>query len=208
RNLKLLAFVPEGWMTWTANKPLRTPADFEGLRIRTMTSDMAAATFRAYGAEPQQTPFSQVYSDLQLNKIDAQTNPVFAIEEMDFYEVQSTLTVARPAQFISSVVTNGDWYKGLPETQQRWLDNALREVAEVAWKAQERLNQARLESMVEAGQLEVVQLNDDERAAFAQASRQVREDYVAATGERGREILKRIQQLVDSLEQATADEAG
>ncbi len=208
RNLKLLAFVPEGWMTWTANKPLRTPADFEGLRIRTMTSDMAAATFRAYGAEPQQTPFSQVYSDLQLNKIDAQTNPVFAIEEMDFYEVQSTLTVARPAQFISSVVTNGDWYKGLPETQQRWLDNALREVAEVAWKAQERLNQARLESMVEAGQLEVVRLNDDERAAFAQASRQVREDYVAATGERGREILKRIQQLVDSLEQATADEAG
>lgn len=70
-------------MTWTANKPLRSPADFQDLRIRTMTSDMAAASYRAYGAQPEQTPFSQVYTDLQLRKIDAQANPVFAIEEME-----------------------------------------------------------------------------------------------------------------------------
>ncbi|MBW7470642.1 TRAP transporter substrate-binding protein DctP [Marinobacter sp. M216] len=200
RNLKLLAFVPEGWMAWTANKPLRTPADFEGLRIRTMTSDMAAATYRAYGAKPSQTPYSQVYSDLQLRQIDAQTNPIFAIEEMNFYEVQSTLTDARPAQFISSLVTNGDWYKALPAKQQQWLDSALAEVAEVSWKTQEELNQTRLESMLEAGDIKVVRLTESERAAFAEASKPVHQDYMDATGERGSEILKRIRQLVETLE--------
>lgn len=200
RNLKLLAFVPEGWMAWTANKPLRTPSDFEGLRFRTMTSNMAAATFQAYGAEPSQTPYSQVYSDLQLRQIDGQTNPVFAIEEMNFYEVQSTMTLAQPAQFVSSLVTNGDWFRSLPEKEQQWLENAVSDVAEVAWKTQEELNRARLESMLEAGELKVVRLNDEERAAFAKASEPVHQAYVDATGERGSEILKRIRQLVETLE--------
>ncbi|MBW4933958.1 TRAP transporter substrate-binding protein [Marinobacter sp. F4206] len=211
RNLKLLAFVPEGWMAWTANKPLRTPADFQGLRIRTMTSDMAAATYRAYGAEPSQIPYSQVYSDLQLRQIDAQTNPVFAIEEMNFYEVQSTMTIARPAQFVSSLVTNGDWYKALPAKEQQWLDSALADVAEVAWKTQAELNRARMESMLEAGELQVVRLSEEERAAFAKASRPVHQAYVDATGERGNEILKRIRQLVDTLENqpsAPANQSG
>ncbi|MBW0146995.1 TRAP transporter substrate-binding protein DctP [Marinobacter arenosus] len=211
RNLKLLAFVPEGWMAWTANKPLRTPADFEGLRFRTMTSDMAAATFRAYGAEPSQTPYSQVYSDLQLHKIDGQTNPVFAIEEMNFYEVQTTLTMARPAQFVSSLVTNGDWFRGLPAREQEWLESALTDVAEVAWQAQDELNRARLESMLEAGELKVVRLTDEERAVFAEASQPVYQAYIDATGERGSEILKRVRQLVETLEserQASPPEDG
>ena len=128
QNMKLLGFVPEGWMAWTANKALRSPEDFTGQRIRTMTSDMAEETFRAYGAEPSQIPYSQVYSDLQLRKIDGQSNPVFAIEEMDFYEVQTTMTLARPAQFVASVVSNLEWYDALPENQQQWLDNGLKDV--------------------------------------------------------------------------------
>lgn len=211
RNLKLLAFVPEGWMTWTANKPLRSPADFQDLRIRTMTSDMAAASYRAYGAQPEQTPFSQVYTDLQLRKIDAQANPVFAIEEMEFYEVQSTLTIARPTQFIASLVTNRDWYQTLPEKQQQWLDSSLNEVAEIAWRSQEELNQARLKTMLEGEQLKVVELTEEERAVFAEASQPVRQDYINATGERGSEILKRIRQLVETLENQapeSASEAG
>ena len=208
RNLKLLAFVPEGWMTWTANQPLRSPADFQDLRIRTMTSDMAAASYRAYGAKPEQTPFSQVYTDLQLRKIDAQANPVFAIEEMEFYEVQSTLTIARPTQFIASLVTNRDWYLKLPEKQQQWLDSSLNEVAEIAWRSQEELNQARLETMLESEQLKVVELTEEERAAFAEASQPVRQNYINATGERGTEILKRIRQLVETLENQTPESAS
>ena len=200
QNMKLLGFVPEGWMAWTADKALRTPEDFQGLRIRTMTSNMAEEAYRAYGAEPSQIPYSQVYSDLQLRKIDGQSNPVFAIEEMDFHEVQSTLTLARPAQFVSSVISNLEWYDSLPENQKQWLDNALKDVAEIAWKTQEELNQTRLEKMLEEGQLSVARLTDAERKAFREASRPVRDIYLERTGESGQKILEKLLQLIEEFE--------
>lgn len=200
QNMQLLGFVPEGWMAWTANKPLRTPADFEGFRIRTMTSDMAEEAYRAYGAKPSQIPYSQVYSDLQLQRIDGQSNPVFAIEEMDFYEVQSTLTMARQAQFISSVVSNLQWYNELPQKQQEWLDNGLHDVAEIAWKTQEELNQTRLETMLEDGHLKVVRLTDTERAAFREASMPVRDIYRERTGDSGQHILRELLGLISDIE--------
>ena len=208
RNMKLLSFVPEGWMAWTADKALRTPEDFQGFRIRTMTSAMAEEAYRAYGATTSQVPYSQVYSDLQLQKIDGQSNPVFAIEEMDFYEVQSTLTIARPAQFVSSVISNLEWYNGLPENQQQWLDNALRDVAGVAWETQEELNQTRLQTMLEDAQLSVVRLTDAEREAFRQASMPVRDIYLERTGESGQRVMTRTLELIRQLESASPDSTG
>ena len=189
-GLQLLGFVPEGWMTWTANQPLRSPDDFQGLRIRTMTSNMAAEAYRAYGAEPVQTPYSQVYSDLQLRKIDGQTNPVFAIEEMDFHEVQTTLTMARASYFVASIVSNQQWYNDLPDRERTWLNDAVRDLAGFAWESQETLNQQRLESMVEAGGIQVVLLDDEERERFRQASLPVRDKYLEQTGETGMALLK------------------
>ncbi|MBE0485042.1 TRAP transporter substrate-binding protein DctP [Marinobacter sp.] len=188
-GLQLLGFVSEGWMTWTANQPLRSLDQFQGLRIRTMTSTMAAESYRAYGAEPVQTPFSQVYSDLQLRKIDGQTNPVFAVEEMDFNEVQSTLTMGRASQFVASVVANDDWYDELPEQERTWLNQTIRDLAEHAWKSQERLNQQRLERMVEKADIQVIRLNDEERERFRQASLPVRERFLEMTGAQGQVLL-------------------
>jgi TRAP-type C4-dicarboxylate transport system substrate-binding protein len=205
QNMKLLGFVPEGWMAWTANKALRTPEDFNGQRIRTMTSDMAEESFRAYGAEPSQIPYSQVYSDLQLRKIDGQSNPVFAIEEMDFYEVQSTMTLARPAQFVASVVSNLEWYNALPGNQKQWLDNGLKDVAQIAWETQEELNQSRLEQMLEEGHMKVVRLTDAEREAFRQASMPVRDIYLERTGESGQRIFKRLRQLIEELKNSNQE---
>jgi TRAP-type C4-dicarboxylate transport system substrate-binding protein len=208
QSMKLLGFVPEGWMAWTADKALRAPEDFQGFRIRSMTSNIAEEAYRAYGAEPSQIPYSQVYSDLQLRKIDGQSNPVFAIEEMDFYEVQSTLTVARPAQFVSSVISNLEWYNRLPENQQQWLDNALKDVAEIAWETQEELNQTRLQKMLEQAQLSVVRLTDAEREVFREASMPVRDIYLERTGESGQQIMGTLLQLIKELEAKNQASAG
>ena len=192
-GLQLLGFISEGWTVWTANRPLRSLDDFQGLRIRTMTSAMAAETYRAYGAEPVQTPFSQVYSGLQLRKIDGQTNPVFAIEEMDFHEVQTTLTMARASQFIASVVANDGWYDGLPDRERTWLKETIGELADYAWEIQETLNQERLERMVEKADIRVIRLSEDERERFRQASLPVREKYLELTGAQGQALLEHVE---------------
>lgn len=188
-GLQLLGFIAEGWMAWTANQPLRSPEQFQGLRIRTMTSNMAAEAFRAYGAQPVQTPFAQVYSDLQLRKIDGQTNPVFAIEEMDFHEVQTTLTIPQASRFVASIVANDDWYDALPEQQQNWLSDTIANLAEHAWESQQALNQQRLEQMLEKANIRIVQLTEEERERFRQASLPVRDRYIELTGPQGKELL-------------------
>ncbi|MGM0766850.1 MAG: TRAP transporter substrate-binding protein DctP [Pseudomonadota bacterium] len=203
-NMKVLGFVPEGWMVWTANKPLRSPDDFAGFRIRTMTADISAEAYRAYGADPQPTPYSQVYNDLQLQRIDGQANPVFAIEEMGFYEVQSTLTFARPAQFIASVISNHQWYADLPADQKQWLNEALADVSEQIYQTQSELNESRLATIREAGDISAVELTDGERARFREASLPVRDRYVDIAGERGRKILEAILAMVAREEQELA----
>ena len=200
-NMKLLGFVPEGWMVWSANKPLRSPEDFAGFRIRTMTADISAESYRAYGADPQPTPYAQVYSDLQLQRIDGQANPVFAIEEMGFYEVQSTLTFARPAQFIASVISNHQWYVDLPADQKQWLDEALAEVAEEIYQRQAELNESRLATIREDSNIATVELTAGERARFREASLPVRDRYVETAGERGQKILETVLEMVARGEQ-------
>lgn len=207
-NLRLLGFVPEGWMVWTANKPLRTPADFEGLKIRTMTAEIAAEAYKAYGATPTPTPFSQVYSDLQLRRIDAQSNPVFAIEEMGFYEVQNTMTFARPALFVTSVISNKAWFDALPEDQQRWLDDALAEIAPLIYRTQAELNAERLETIRTSSDIQIIELTDEERERFRKASLPVRDTYTRFAGERGEDILNQLLEMISEAEDNAATGSG
>lgn len=205
KDLKLLGFVPEGWMVWTANKPLRTPADFNGLAIRTMTSEIAAEAYKAYGATPTPAPYSRVYSDLQLRRIDGQANPVFAIEEMGFYEVQNTMTFARPAQFVTSVVSNREWFDALPDDQKRWLEDALDEVAPLTYEEQAQLNASRLETIMQNSNIRIVELSEEEREQLREASLPVRETYARMAGERGEAILEQLMEMVDDAESETPD---
>lgn len=205
QDLKLLAFVPEGWMVWTANRPLKTPADFDGLAFRTMTSQIAAEAYKAYGATPTPAPFSQVYSDLQLRRIDGQANPVFAIEEMGFYEVQSTMTFARPAQFVTSVVSNKAWFDALPDDQKLWLENALDEVAPLAYEVQAELNASRLETIRQNSNVQIIELTEQQRERFREASLPVRETYARIAGKRGQAILDQLIEMVEEAEPETPD---
>lgn len=207
QGLKLLGLVPEGWMVWTANKPLRSPADFKELTIRTMTSDIAGETYKAYGATTSQVPFSQVYSDLQLRRIDGQANPVFAIEEMGFYEVQDVITLARPAQFVTSVVSNTSWFDSLPKDQRLWLQGALDDVAPMAYKVQAELNTSRLNTITENSSIRVVELTEEERDGFRQASLPAREAYIRIAGERGAAILEQLLTMISIKESAASTQA-
>ncbi len=134
QNLQLLGVIPEGWMTWTADRPIRAPEDMQGFKIRTMTSPIMVESYRAYGANPTPMAYSEVYSGLQLEQIDGQVNPIFAIEEMGFYKVQDYLIQAKQAQFITTLVTANDFYEGLPDDQRQLLDEVDRGDAQLHFR--------------------------------------------------------------------------
>lgn len=189
QGLHLLDIVPEGWMIWSGNKPLRSLDDFRGFRIRTMTSPILVESYRAYGASPTPMPYSEVYSGLQLGQLDGQVNPMFAIEEMSFYEEQDVLTSARHAQFISTLVANHDWFEQLPEARRALLRSVRDELVDWIDERQQAFQQERLDKILAAGGTEFVKLDEDERAHFRTASLPVRDLYVEQVGPAGAELL-------------------
>ena len=190
KGLSLLAVVHEGWMVWTADRALETPADFEGLKIRTMVSPLLLEAYRAYGANPTPMPYGEVYSALQLNMIDAQVNPVFAIEEMSFYEVQEVMTFADHLPFVSTVVANPAFLDGLPERLRRTVREVKAELDDYIFELQDDYNAERLDRIREQGDIEIVRLTAEQRQAFAERARPLRQRYTELAGERGRRILE------------------
>ena len=191
KGLSLLSIFSEGWMVWTTRKPVRTPDDFAGVKIRTMTSPLLLAAYEAYGASPTPLPYGEVYSALQLNMIDAQVNPVFAIQEMSFYEVVDYLIFANHAPFIATAVANADFLEGLTPTRRSMVMETIAELRPHVLEIQQRFNAERLELMREkkpALQI-IADLSQEERAAFRAASRPVVDRYLTLAGPRGQAVL-------------------
>ncbi len=202
KNLKLLTVFHEGWQVWTSNKPLRKPADFEGVKIRVMGDPILISNYQAYGANPVRLAYSEIYSSLQLNMIDAQVQPYFATQEMKFYEQQKYLNVAKQVPFITGAIVNQNFFKSLPEEYQNMIVETARGMTDYIFKVQEELNAERLEMMLEdKPSLEVIKLTEEERAAFKAKAKTVWEEYKENVGENGTMILEK---LIKEIKEAEA----
>lgn len=191
KGLELLTMYPEGDMVWTTQKPVRSPSDLDGVKMRTMTSPLLVAAYEAFGADPTPMPYGEVYGGLQLGQIDAQVNPIFAIEEMKFYEVTDYMVWAGQQQFTTTVVGNRDWYAGLSDDRKQMLDEVIDSMADYIFETQAQYNEERLQAIKEAKpDMEMIELNEEERATFREASMGVRDKFVEMTGDSGEEVLQ------------------
>lgn len=77
----------------SATKPIRTPEDLKGFKIRVPVSPLWTGMFTAFGASPTSINFSEVYSALQTKIVDGQENPLAIIESGKLFEVQKYLSV-------------------------------------------------------------------------------------------------------------------
>ena len=196
KGLQLLTMYPEGEMVWTTDREVRSPADFDNFKMRTMVSPMLVAAYEAYGASPTPMPYGEVYGGLQLGQIDGQVNPIFAIEEMKFYEVTDYMIWSGEQQFVTTVVTNSDWYQAdLSDDERSVLDETLKELADYIFKVQEQYNQERLEKIKEAKpDMKMIELSDEERAAFKEKAQQVQDEYVEMVGGEAQQVLDSLKQ--------------
>lgn len=192
-DLKLLAAMTEGWQIWTANKPIRTPADMKNFKIRIMGDPILAETYKAYGANPIQVPYSDIYSSLQLGMIEGNIQPYFAHEEMHFYEVQNYFIEAKEMPFFATVVANKQFFESLSKEEQEVIEQTARDCIEYIWGVQAKLNEERLEKMLnERPQIQVIKLTEEERQAFKDLTKPVIDKYIEMSGDTGKQILDQL----------------
>jgi TRAP-type C4-dicarboxylate transport system substrate-binding protein len=110
----------------TANKPILTPADMKGLKIRVPNAPSYVLFPKAVGANPTPMAFSEVYLALQQKVVDAQENPLPTIQFKKFYEVQSNINLT--AHITNSLITivSGSTLKKMKPADRKILIDALR----------------------------------------------------------------------------------
>lgn len=189
-RLELLSIIEEGWQIWTANKPLRKPVDFEGITFRVMSSPFLITAYRLYGAYVITVPYGQIYHDLELGAIDAETQPFFAIQEMKFYEVQDYMIKANQLPFIGTFAANHEFIKKLPQDIRLIIDAAIEGVNEYIFNLEPKLNEKRKKMIMEAKpSMKYIELTDEEIDAFKEKAKPLRKKYLKMGGEGAKDVL-------------------
>jgi TRAP-type C4-dicarboxylate transport system substrate-binding protein len=116
----------------TRDKPVRTAADFKGLKIRIAESVLARAVFQRLGANPQVIPYADLYMALKQGVVDAQENGVIPIKNMSFYEVQKYLTLTHYVRDVETFYISPAKWQALSPDQQKALFDASDEAGNLA----------------------------------------------------------------------------
>jgi C4-dicarboxylate-binding protein DctP len=114
-GLRCLDITDNGYRNFTNNvRPIHTPADLKGLKIRTMENPAHMKMVEALGAKPTPIAWAEVYTALQLGTVDGQENPVSLIVAKRFFEVQKYCTLDGHIFSIDFTWINDKFYNNLP----------------------------------------------------------------------------------------------
>jgi len=182
RGLQGLAFWHNGMKQMSANKPLVSPSDADGLKFRVQSSDVLVAQMEAIGGSPQKMAFSEVYGALQQGVVDGQENTWSNIFGKKFFEVQDGVTETNHGVLDYLVVTNIDWLDSLDAPVRDQFLTILNEVTATRNAESSKVNAEAKQSIVDAGG-EVRQLNAEQRQAWVEAMKPVWEQFAGDVGQ-------------------------
>lgn len=189
RGITGLAFWDNGFKAMSANKPLRQPADFRGLKLRIQSSKVLDAQMRALGATPQVMAFSEVYQALQTGVVDGTENPISNFYTQKMHEVQKYLTLSDHGYLGYAVIVNKKFWDGLPPDIRTTLTVAMRDATRYANAIAATENAAALDAVRKSGKTQIITLTADEKKAWKKALVKVHRD---AESRVGKELLNSI----------------
>jgi C4-dicarboxylate-binding protein DctP len=188
-----LAYWDNGFKEMSANRPLRMPEDYKGLKFRIQSSKVLEAQFRALGAIPQVMAFSEVYQALQTGVVDGQENTPSNMYTQKFYEVQKYTTLTNHGYIGYVVVVNKKFWDDLPADIRTQLTKAMDEATVYSNDISEKENAEGLEDIKKSGKTELITPTAAESAAMRKAMEPVYQDMASRVGK----------QLIDDVVKAT-----
>jgi C4-dicarboxylate-binding protein DctP len=169
KGIKGLAFWDNGFKSFSANTPIKTPADLKGKKLRIQSSKVLEEQIRSVGGLPQVMAFSEVYQALQTGVVDGTENPISNLYTQKMHEVQKHLTLTNHGYLGYAVIVNKKFWDGLPADVRGQLEAAMKEATAYANKIAQEENDSSLEGVKKSGKTTVYVPTKDERLAFKKA---------------------------------------
>jgi len=201
-GLKVLGLLDSGgyFAITNSKRAVKSLADMEGLRIRTMTLPTHEAIISSLGGKPTPLPWPEVYTALQTGVADGQMNPVPIIAFAKFDEVQEYLTLTQ--HIITPYVwfMNMDFYNSLSADEKSVVDYAAK-AAVVAGKGISRIIEASSRGLpFLTKKMKVNSISEAERKKFASASQPAVKNLIK--DKFGAEGVEMLEAMSASIEQA------
>lgn len=150
-GFKGLCFSENGFRNLTNNKrPVRSPDDIGGLKIRVMASAIHRAIWQTLGANPTPMPWP-IYTELEQGVIDGQENPLWVMEVYKFYEIQKYMTLTRHVYSYHIDVASLKWWESLEKNDREMIRNAMVDAAAFQRADNRSGNARRLEFLKQKG---------------------------------------------------------
>jgi C4-dicarboxylate-binding protein DctP len=184
-----LAFWDNGFKVMSANKPIKSPDDMLGLKIRIQSSKVLEAEVKALGALPQVMAFGEVYQALQTGVVDGTENPPSNMFTQKMHEVQKHATLTNHGYLGYAVIVNKQFWDGLPADVRAGLEKAMAEATGYTNQIAEKENADSLEAMKKSGRTEFYPPSDKERQAWIAALKPVHKEM---EGRIGKDLLESI----------------
>lgn len=189
RGILGLDFWDNGFKVMSANKPLRNPDDFKGVKMRIQSSNVLDAQMRALGALPQKMAFSEVYQALQTGVVDGTENPPSNLFTQKMHEVQKFVTVSNHGYLGYAVIVNKRFWDGLPADVRKQLDDAMEQSTRYANQFAKIDNDNALDMVRKSGKSEIITLTPEQKKAWKKSLVKVHDQMADRVG---KDLIKSI----------------
>ncbi len=183
QGFKCFGYVPNGTRHISNSKrPIHTPDDLKGLKIRVMQNPMHIAIFKALGANPTPLSYSELYTALQQGTVDGQENAPAQVVDAKIHEVQKYYSLTGHLQSMICLLVNKAWYESLPADLKEIFDEGIRQYEEKYVKLYFDYDDSCLQIMRDAG-VQVNEITDAQRDLFKEKCAPLYKEYQKVIGD-------------------------
>jgi tripartite ATP-independent transporter DctP family solute receptor len=174
KGLKVLAVWENGVRHITNNKrPIKTPEDLKGIKLRVPEGKWRVKMFQQYGANPSPMKFSELFTALQTGVMDGQENPFTQIYSAKLHEVQKYLSLSGHVYTPAYLTVGTKRYNGLPEDVRKVLEETAKETQAYVYETASKDETELLATLKQSG----IQVNEVDKDAFIAASKPIYEEF-------------------------------
>jgi len=182
RGMVGLSYWDAGFRVLSSNKPIRTPEDARGQKIRINSSKVNQAIIKAIGGLPQTMAFSEVYQALQTGVVDGADGNLSNLYTQKQYEVQKNITLTRHTYSGYVVVMNKAFWEKLPADVKTDVTAAMKDASDFNDKVAEEDENKSLSAIKASGKSTIHTLTADEKARWVKALMPVQDELAPRIG--------------------------
>jgi TRAP-type transport system periplasmic protein len=174
KGLTVLAVWENGVRHITNNKrPIKSPADLKGIKLRVPEGKWRVKMFQAYGANPSPMKFSELFTALQTGVMDGEENPLTQIYSAKLQEVQKYLSLSGHVYTPAYLTVGTKRWSTLPADVRKILADTAKETQAFVYETAARDEEDLLGKLKQAG----MQVNEVDKDAFVAASKPIYDEF-------------------------------